>query len=123
MHIDVNSYQLMLGYTYEILHINEATSPQNYWAETVLLGTWVKCHIFVLGSEMILKICFQFDHSRNRIKPLETANKLKLNVQVFVLKCRAARKLQLLPAFTSLPAQHEQQRQENSKGNIQLSFT
>ena len=27
MHIDVNSYQLMLGYTYEILHINGATSP------------------------------------------------------------------------------------------------
>ena len=30
MHIDVNSYQLMLGYTYEILHINGATSPQSF---------------------------------------------------------------------------------------------
>ena len=30
MHIDVNCYQLMLGYTYEILHINGATSPLTF---------------------------------------------------------------------------------------------
>ena len=43
MHIDVNSYQLMLGYTYEILHINGATSPQEK-------GEWE-------GSPVITYLC------------------------------------------------------------------
>ena len=66
MHIDVNSYQLMLGYTYEILHINGATSPKNL-DNIFLVSQFLKCK----GKHLFLSpvMCCVLPLPRQRLSP------------------------------------------------------